>query len=182
MDAFLTKGDPIQPLVDHEHVIETTGPAFKEKHFRVSPEQEAVLDQEIDLMISMGVIERCNSSWASRLLMVRKPDMSWRPCVDYRRLNAMTVRQNNPLPVIDDLLVNVSKGQVYTQVDLYSGFWQIPMREEDKPKTAFTTPRGLFQWKVMPFGLMNAPATFQSYMEKVLEPLLHKFEIGRAHV
>ena len=82
VDAFLTKGDPIQRIVDHYHEIETIGTPFKEKHFRVSPEQEKILEEEINLMLSMGVIEHCKSEWASRLLMVRKPDMSWRPCVD----------------------------------------------------------------------------------------------------
>ena len=91
-------------------------------------------------MLEMGVIERSSSPWASRLLMVKKPDTSWRPCVDYRRLNAQTKRQSNPLPVIDDLLVKVGGGKVYTQVDLYSGFWHIPLKPEDRDKTAFATP------------------------------------------
>ena len=105
------------------------------------------------------------------MLFRSKPDQSWRPCVDYRKLNSMTKRQSNPLPNIDDILTNISKGKIYTQVDLYSGYWQIPLRKQDREKTAFVTADGLFQWKVMPFGLKNAPATFQSFMEKVLKPV-----------
>ena len=100
---------------------------------------------------------------------------SLRPCVDFRKLNDISKRQSNPLPNIDDLLSYVGRGKVYTKVDLYSGFWQIPLRKSDREKTAFTTPGGLYQFKVMPFGLKNAPGTFQSYMEKVLKDVLHKF-------
>ena len=174
-NTFLTKGCPIQKLVNHYHKIETQGEPFAEKFFRMSTEQKEVLQKEIDQMLAMGVIEKIDSGspWASRMLLVKKPDTTLRPCVDYRRLNAQTKRDSSPLPNIDDLLANVSRRKIYTQVDLYSGFWQIPLREEDKPKTAFITPMGLFQWTVMPFGLMNAPATFQTFMEKVLKPVLH---------
>ena len=168
---FLTRGAPLQRLVDHEHCIDTEGPPFHENFYRMSKEQREILEKEIDLMLEMDVIETSNSPWASRLLMVKKPDNSLRPCVDFRKLNDITKRQSNPLPNIDDLLTYayVGKGKIYTKVDLYSGFWQIPLRKSDREKTAFTTPRGLYQFKVMPFGLKNAPATFQSYMEKCLK-------------
>ena len=163
---FLTKGAPLQRLVDHEHCIDTEGPPFHENFYRMSKEQREILERELDLMLEMDVIETSNSPWASRLLMVKKPDNSLRPCVDFRKLNDITKRQSNPLPNIDDLLTYVGKGKIYTKVDLYSGFWQIPLRKSDREKTGFTTPRGLYQFKVMPFGLKNAPATFQSYMKK----------------
>ena len=86
-------------------------------------------------MLAMDVIKESNSPWASRLLMVKKPDNSLRPCVDFRKLNEITKRQSNPLPNIDDLLTYVGKGKIYTKVDLYSGFWQIPLRATDREKT-----------------------------------------------
>ena len=96
-DAFLMKGCPIRVLVNHEHVIETEGQPFHENAFRTSPEQRAIVNKEIKQMLEMDVIENSESPWASRLLLVKKPDQSWRPCVDYRKLNSMTKRQSNQI-------------------------------------------------------------------------------------
>jgi putative transposase len=172
--AFLTKGCPIRPLVGASHDIEVSGRPFKEQPFRESPLQREVLEKEIKSMLKVGVIRPSKSPWSSRLLVVKKPDGSWRPCVDYRRLNTMTKPNTYPLPVIDDLLAKVSEGKIFTQMDLYSGFWQIPMNPLDIEKTAFTSPLGLFEWMFMPFGLMNAPAPFQAVMENVLDTVLWK--------
>jgi signal transduction histidine kinase len=84
-------------------------------------------------------------------LVVKKPDVSWRPCVDYRCLNKMTTPNTYPLSVIDDLLAKVSEGKTFTQMDLYSGLWQIPMSPKDIEKTTFTSPLGLYEWMFMPY-------------------------------
>ena len=139
---FLTKGAPLQRLVDHEHCIDTEGPPFHEHFYRMSKDQLDILYREIDLMLAMDVIEESSSPWASRLLMVKKPDNSLRPCVDFRKLNDITKRQSNPLPNIDDLLTYVGKGKIYTKVDLYSGFWQIPLRATDREKNSLHHPQG----------------------------------------
>ena len=115
--AFLTKGCPIRPLVGSTHEIEVTGRPFKEQPFRVCPLQREVLEKEITRMLQVGLIRPSKSPWSSRLLVVKKPDGSWRPCVDYRRLNQMTKGNTYPLPVIDDLLAKVSEGKIFTQMD-----------------------------------------------------------------
>ena len=122
----------------------------------------------------MGVNRRSSSPWASRMLLVKKPDGSWRPCIDYRGLNSMTIRDSYPLPIIDDVLSKVGAGKVFSKIDLFSGYWQVPIHKPDIEKTAFCTSSGLYEYIYMPMGLRNAAATFQRMMEEVLAPLLGK--------
>ena len=96
--------------------------------------------------------------------------MIWRICVDYRELNKVTKKHAHPLPNTQDEIQRASGHKYYAFLDLENGFWQIRMHEDDSEKTAFVTPFGIYQWLVMPFGLCNAPATFQSFMEEVLQP------------
>ena len=120
-------------------------------------------------MKDMGLIEKSQSPWSSQLVLAQKKDKSWRVCVDYRRLNARTIKDAYPIPRIDDNLDTLSGSVWFTSLDLDLAYHQVPLRESDKEKTAFATPRGgLYQYKVMPFGLCNAPATFQRIIEKAL--------------
>ncbi len=105
------------------------------------------------------------------MLLVRKKDGTWRSCVDYRDLNEITVNSVYPMPNIDGTLARLHGAKVFSVMDLESGYWQIPVKKEDQPKTAFITVDGLFQFVCMPFGLCTAPSTFQRTMDLVLEGL-----------
>ena len=143
---------------------------IKQRPYRTPLTQQKVVDEAVDEMLEKGVIEKSSSPWASPIVLVKKKDGSTRFCVDYRRVNDVTTSLAVPLPVIDDLLAILGKAVFFTTLDLISGYWQILMNESDKEKTAFcTTHRGLFQFKVMPFGLKNAPGVFTQLITQVLE-------------
>eukprot|EP00731_Ephydatia_muelleri_P028964 Em0020g608a len=119
-------------------------------------------------MLEQGAIQQSDSPWSSPVVLVKKKDGSVRFCVDYRKVNSVTRKDAYPLPRVDDTLDTLAGSRLFTTLDLASGYWQVEVAEEDQPKTAFTTPEGLFQFRVMPFGLCNAPATFQRLMDRVL--------------
>lgn len=128
-----------------------------------------LVDQELDKMLEQGTIEPSESPWSAPICLVKKKDGTCRFCIDFRKLNAVTLRDAYPLPRIDDTLDSLSGSMWFSTLDLASGYWQIRMSESSKHKTAFVVPhRGLFHFNVMPFGLTNAPASFQRLMEKVL--------------
>ena len=123
-------------------------------------------------MLSSGVIHPSNSPWVSLVFMVKKKDGSLWFCVDFRQLNAATIKDAHPIPRIDDLLDALHSALWFSTLDLKSGYWQFPIQEQEKEKTAFRTSSGqLFEFNQVPFGLCNAPATFSRLMDRVLAGL-----------
>ena len=127
--------------------------------------------EELDSMLQKGIIRKSYSPWASPLLCVPKPNGKLRLCGDYRALNEATVSHQYALPRLDDILETLGGSKWFTSLDLAAGFWQLPLDEESKPKTAFTCMYGLFEFNVLPFGCKNAPSSFCSLMEIVLSGL-----------
>ncbi len=160
-----------QPWHGVRQFVETTGWPVFAKAWRLDADKLRIAEEEFRSLEKAGIIRRSNSPWSSPLHMVSKPDGSWRPSGDYRRLKTVTVPNRYPLPSILDLSAKLHGCKVFSCVDLVKGYHQIPMAAEDVPKTVIVTPFGLFEYLFMPFGLSNAAQTFQRLMDRLFRPL-----------
>ena len=152
-----------------EHVIHTEDNIpVRQKPYRIPYLQRDSVRKEIDSMMEAGIIQPSVSAWASPIILVSKKDGGIRFCVDYRRLNAKSTFDAYPMPRIEELFEKIGPARVISTLDLAKGYWQIPLDRASQEKTAFCTPFGLYEFKVMPFGLHSAPATFQRLMNQVL--------------
>lgn len=144
---------------------------IKQPYYRLNPQRKQIMESEINYLLEKDLVEPSFSPWASPSILVPKPDGSSRLCTDYRKVNSVTVPDAYPLPRIDDLIDKVGHAKYVSTIDLQKGYYQIGLTERAKLISAFTTHLGLFQYKVMPFGMINAPATFQRIINHTIQGL-----------
>ena len=152
------------------HIVTERGQKVKLRPYRLPEARRAAVRDEVRNMLRAGVIVESNSGWCSPIVLVPKPDGTTRFCNDFRRLNAISKFDAYPMPRVDELIERLGKARFITTLDLTKGYWQVPLAPEDREKTAFATPEGLFHYTVLPFGLHGAPATFQRLMDQILRP------------
>jgi transposase InsO family protein len=181
-DRFSMKGENMERTDTVEHEIDTGSKRpFRERLRQYAPAVQKIIDDEVQAMVKDGVIVPSKSPYASNLLLVRKPDptaeggVKNRVCASFVQLNTQTEKDSYPLPNIQYIFDKIGRSTWFTTMDLLSGFWQVMIKPEHRHKTAFITMRGLYEFIVMPFGLCNAPATFQRLMDSVILPEYRDF-------
>ena len=144
---------------------------IKQHPYRVNPLKLKVIREEVAYMIKNDLIEASSSEWSSPCVLVPKPDGTYRFCTDFRQVNKVTKSDSYPIPRVDDCVDRVGNAKFVSKLDLLKGYWQVPLTTRAKEISAFATPDGLYQYKVMPFGMKNAPATFQRLINTVISGL-----------
>lgn len=165
---------PPKRYCDHEIPLLPGAKPVHIRPYRYPPALKDEIERQVAEMLTKGVIQPSASAFSSPVLLVRKKDGSWRFCVDYRYLNALTVKGHFPIPVFDELMDELAQAKWFSSLDLNSGYHQVRLKAGEEFKTAFSTHFGHFEFTVMAFGLCGAPGTFQGAMNTTLAPLLRK--------
>jgi hypothetical protein len=178
-DVFLDELPGMPPDRDIEFAIELQPgmTPISKRPYRMPPAELAELKKQLQELLDKGFINPSTSPWGCSALFVKKKDERLRLCIDYRPLNAVTIKNKCPLPRIDVLFDQLVGAKVFSKIDLRSGYHQIKIRASDIPKTAFSTRYGMYEFLVMSFGLTNAPAYFMYLMNSVVMPELDKFVV-----
>eukprot|EP00833_Pecoramyces_ruminatium_P017519 jgi/Orpsp1_1/1191551/evm.model.d7180000086902.1 len=174
IDIIAVSSDDLTPSKLNPHcikLIENVKP-FKSKYYRLNKIKSDILKEELTKLYNKGLITPSYSSWSSPIVLVAKKNGKWRLCADYRKLNSLTVPDSYSLPHIDEIFSSLCGAKIFSTLDLFSGYHQIRMDDDSIDLTSFTTRYGNFVYKVMPFGLCGAPATFQREMNRILFNLL----------
>jgi len=158
-------------VIRHEIPLAAGTVLIQQPTRRLGPEEEKQVNRQVRDFLYRSLIEPAHSAWNSPVVLVRKKNGSWWFCVDYRKLNSVTIQDAYPLPWIDESLDALARSKCFSTLDLLSGYWQVPLSLEAQEKAAFITRDRLWKWKVLPFGLTSASATFQRLMEQVLSGL-----------
>jgi hypothetical protein len=166
----------IEFSIDLLPLLPGTAPIAK-RPYRMAPVEHEEVKKTVNELLAKGYIRRSFSPWAFPILLIEKKDGAKRMCVDYRDLNAVTIKNKHPLPRIEDLFDQLQGACVFSKIDLHSGYHQLKIRPEDIPKMAFTCKYGLYEYTVMSFGLTNAPAFFMHLMNKVFMDYLDTFVV-----
>jgi len=166
----LPEGLP-QRSEDMKHEIKLVEGAtpISRAYYRLTESQRQELDRQLAYLLEKGFVRPSKSPYGAPVLFAPKPDGTWRFCIDYRALNQQTIRDQFPLPIIDDLIDRLQGAKCFSKLDLKYGYWQIEVKDEDIYKTAFRTEHGLFEWTVLPMGLTNAPAAFMRIMSNLFK-------------
>lgn len=166
--SFANKGLGQTTLTSHIIDVGDAEP-IKQRHYPVSPAIQAVIDQELERMLRLGVIEESTSAWSSPVVIVKKANGNARLCLDVRKVNAVTKKDAYPTPIVEGLLSRLTDTRFISSIDLKDAFWQIGLEETSRDKTAFSVPgHPLYQFRVMPFGLCNAPQRLCRLMDKAI--------------
>ena len=151
----------------HDIIVEDSKP-IKQHPYRMNPLKQKYLQDEVKYLLENDFIEPSQSNYSSPCILVPKSNGTYRMCTDYRKVNSVTKTDSFPIPRIDDCIDKVGNSKYVTKFDLLKGFWQVPLTDRAKEVSAFATPNGLYQYKVMPFGMKNSPATFQRLVNNVI--------------